>query len=130
MYGTTLENRQYLAIVGTLRKQTPVNRTKCWSRVRLLMNDLGFNLYVAPQSPVVRSVAYFGIKVSQQSKGPRDIGQRLKWIRIELGPNDIDLQTKKLYCNYLVLIGSSEQKKGSLLHYPTITNFQENYQEK
>jgi len=27
-----------------------------------LLNDLGFNLYVAPQSPVVRLVAYFGVK--------------------------------------------------------------------
>ena len=27
-----------------------------------LLNDLGFNLYVAPQSSVVRLVAYFGVK--------------------------------------------------------------------
>jgi len=27
-------------------------------------------------------------------------------MRIGLGPNDINLQTKKLHCNYLVLIGS------------------------
>ena len=27
-----------------------------------LLNDLGFNLYIAPQSPVVRLVAYFGVK--------------------------------------------------------------------
>jgi len=27
-----------------------------------LLNDLGFNLYVAPWSPVVRLVAYFGVK--------------------------------------------------------------------
>jgi len=27
-----------------------------------LLNDLGFNLYVAPRSPVVRLVAYFGVK--------------------------------------------------------------------
>ena len=26
-----------------------------------LLNDLGFNLCVVPQSPVVRSVAYFGV---------------------------------------------------------------------
>ena len=26
-----------------------------------LLNDLGFNLYVAPQSPVVRLVTYFGV---------------------------------------------------------------------
>jgi len=27
-----------------------------------LLNDLGFNLYVAPQSLVVRLVAYFGVE--------------------------------------------------------------------
>jgi len=27
-----------------------------------LLNDLGFNLYVVPQSLVVRLVAYFGVK--------------------------------------------------------------------
>jgi len=27
-----------------------------------LLNDLGFNLYVAPRSPVVRLVAYFGVE--------------------------------------------------------------------
>jgi len=26
-----------------------------------LLNDLGFNLYVAPRSPVVRLVTYFGV---------------------------------------------------------------------
>jgi len=26
-----------------------------------LLNDLGFNLYVAPRSPVIRLVAYFGV---------------------------------------------------------------------
>ena len=27
-----------------------------------LLNDLGFNLYVAPRSPAVRLVTYFGVK--------------------------------------------------------------------
>jgi len=27
-----------------------------------LLNDLGFNLYVAPRSPVVRLVVYFGVE--------------------------------------------------------------------
>ena len=123
MYGTTLENRQYLVIVENLRKQAPVNRTKHRSRVQLLMNDLSFNLCVVPWSLVVKLVAYFGIRVSQQSRGPRDTGQEQKWIRIGLGPNDVNLQTKELYCNYIVLIGSLEQEESSLLCYPTIINF-------
>ena len=123
MYGTTLENRQYLAIVENLRKQALANRTKHRSRVRLLMNNLGFNLCVVPWSPVVRSVAYFGMRVSWQSRGPRDTEQRQKWIRIGLGPNDVNLQTKELYCNYTILIGSPEQEQSSLLRYSTIINF-------
>jgi len=74
MYGTTSESRQYLMTVGNLRKQTLANRTKYWSKVQLLMNNLGFNLCVAPWSLVMRSVAYFGMRVSQQSGGPRNIG--------------------------------------------------------
>jgi len=38
-----------------------------------LMNDLGFNLCIASQSPVVRLVAYFGREESCQNRGPRDI---------------------------------------------------------
>jgi len=44
-------------------------------------------------------VEYFRMRISRQSRGPRDI---------ELGPNDINLQTEELHCNYLVLIGSLE----------------------
>jgi len=60
-------------MIENLRKQALANRTKCWSGVRLLMNNLGFNLCVVPWSPVVRLVVYFRIRVSQQGKGSRDI---------------------------------------------------------
>jgi len=39
-----------------------------------------------------------------------------------LGPDNVNLQTKELHCNYTVLIESPEQKKSSLLCYPTIIN--------
>ena len=87
------------------------------------MNDLSFNLCVVLWSPVVRSVTYFRIRVSWQSRGPRDIGQRQKWTRIGLGLINVNLQTEELHCNYSVLIGSSEQEESSLLYYPTIINF-------
>jgi len=38
-----------------------------------LMNDLGFNLCVAPQSPVVRLVTYFGVIGSRQNRSPKEI---------------------------------------------------------
>jgi len=37
-----------------------------------LLNDLGFNLYVVPRSPVVRLVAYFGVVESCQDRGPKE----------------------------------------------------------
>jgi len=37
------------------------------------MNNLGFNLCVVPQSPVVRLVAYFGVKGSHQNRGPKEV---------------------------------------------------------
>jgi len=38
-----------------------------------LINDLGFNLCVVPQSLVVRLVAYFGVEGSHQNKGPMEV---------------------------------------------------------
>jgi len=37
-----------------------------------LLNNLGFNLCVAPRSPVVRLVAYFGVMESCQDRGPKE----------------------------------------------------------
>jgi len=37
------------------------------------MNDLGFNLCVTPQSPVVRLVMYFGVEGSHQNRGPKEV---------------------------------------------------------
>jgi len=64
-----------------IRNHTPFrSNIRCWRRIYLtmikrrlrrtvkdvgvendLLNDLGFNLYVVPRSPVVRLVAYFGV---------------------------------------------------------------------
>ena len=38
-----------------------------------LVNNLGFNLCVAPWSPVVRLVMYFGVEGSYQKRGPKEI---------------------------------------------------------
>jgi len=38
-----------------------------------LMNNLGFNLCVASQSPVVMLVMYFGVEGSHQRKGPKEV---------------------------------------------------------
>jgi len=38
-----------------------------------LLNDLGFNLCVAPWSPVVVLVVYFGVEGSRQRRGPKEV---------------------------------------------------------
>jgi len=37
------------------------------------MNDLGFNLCVAPQSLVMRLVVYFGVEGSRQKRGSKEV---------------------------------------------------------
>jgi len=46
-------------------------KTSEWSTT--LMNDLGFNLYVAPQSPVMRLDAYFRVEGKCQNKGSKEV---------------------------------------------------------
>jgi len=46
-----------------------------------LLNDLGFNLYVAPQSPVVRLVVYFGVKEVVKTEVLRSQVKEPEWTR-------------------------------------------------
>ena len=46
-----------------------------------LLNDLGFNLYVAPRSSVVRLVAYFGVKKVIKTEVLRSRVKELEWTR-------------------------------------------------
>jgi len=58
----------YLAIIeGRLRR-----RGKDVGVENNLLNDLGFNLCVAPRSPVMRLVVYFGVVESRQDRGPNE----------------------------------------------------------
>jgi len=45
------------------------------------LNDLGFNLYVAPWSPVVRLVAYFGVREVAKTEVLRRRVEELEWTR-------------------------------------------------
>ena len=46
-----------------------------------LLNDLGFNLYVAPRSPVVGLVAYFRVKEVVKTEVLRSRVKELEWTR-------------------------------------------------
>jgi len=46
-----------------------------------LLNDLGFNLCVAPRSPVVRLVAYFGVREVAKTEVLRSRVKESEWTR-------------------------------------------------
>jgi len=46
-----------------------------------LLNDLGFNLYVAPRSPVMRLVVYFGVKEVVKTEVLRSQVKEPEWTR-------------------------------------------------
>jgi len=46
-----------------------------------LLNDLGFNLCVAPRSPVVRLVAYFGVMEVIKTEVLRSRAKESEWTR-------------------------------------------------
>ena len=70
-----------------------------------LMNDLSFNLCIAPWSLVVKWLCILELRevIRKRSLGSK-IG--MEWTGIGLGLVDVNLQTEKIHCNYPVLIGS------------------------
>ena len=72
-----------------------------------LLNDLGFNLCVAPvSSHEVGRV--FQSNRSHYDKSPKWASGGVGEDKIRLELVDINLQTEELHCNYSVLIGSPE----------------------
>ena len=45
---------------------------------------------------------------SRQDRGPKETSEGVRVDKMRLGPDDVNLQTAKIYCNYSVLIGSPE----------------------
>jgi len=43
-----------------------------------------------------------------QDRGPKKASEGVRVDKTRLGPNDVNLQTEELHCNYSVLIGSAE----------------------
>jgi len=71
------QRRMYLAIIERRLWQ----RGKDIGVENNLLNDLGFNLCVAPWSLVVKLVAYFGVKEVVKTEVLRDRVKELKWTR-------------------------------------------------
>jgi len=45
---------------------------------------------------------------SREDKGPKESGEEVRVDKERLGPDDVNLQTEELHCNYSVLIVSTE----------------------
>ena len=45
---------------------------------------------------------------SRRDRGPKESSEGAGVDKMRLGPDDVNLQTEKLHCNYIVLIGSPE----------------------
>jgi len=43
---------------------------------------------------------------SCQDRDPKKVTERVKVDKTRLGPDDVNLQTKEIYCNYSVFIGN------------------------
>jgi len=50
----------------------------------------------------------FRSKGSRQDRGPKESSEGAGVDKMRLGPDDVNLQTEELHCNYSVLIGSPE----------------------
>jgi len=45
---------------------------------------------------------------SRQDRGPKELSEGVRVDKMRLGPDDVNLQTEELHCNYSVLIVSVE----------------------
>ena len=45
---------------------------------------------------------------SHQDRGPKGTGEGIRVDKMRLGPDDFNLQTEEIHCNYLVFIVSAE----------------------
>ena len=82
------------------QEKTPVERNNVGVEYNLI-NDLGFNLCVAPWSLVVK---WSHISELREVVRKRSLESKIgmEWTGIGLGPVDVNLQTEELYCNYTV----------------------------
>ena len=88
-------------------KKALVNSQGCRSRERLIEQPWLQLICCIPVSNR-KLVVYFGV---MEVVKMRVLGRKIKGVGVDkerLGPDDINLQTKELYCNYSVLIVSLE----------------------
>jgi len=94
-------------VLSDNRKKTPATRQGRRGRERLIEQPWLQLICCAPVSG--REVGrVFWSKGSCQDRGSKESSEGAGVDKMRLGPDDINLQTEKLHCNYSVLIGSPE----------------------
>jgi len=89
------------------RKKAPAERQGHWGGERLIERPWLQLMCCAPVSG--REVGrVFRSEGSCQDRGPKESSEGVGVDKRRLGPNDVNLQTEELHCNYSVLIVSAE----------------------
>jgi len=94
-------------VLSDNRKKTPADCQGRWSGERLIERPWLQLICCALVSG--REVGrVFRSEGSRQDRGPKESREGAGVDKMRLGPDDINLQTEELHCNYSVLIGSPE----------------------
>jgi len=84
-----------------------VARQGCRGGERLIEHPWLQLMYYAPVSS--REVSrVFRSGESRQDRGPRELSEGVRVDKMGLGPDNVNLQTEELHCNYSVLIVCAE----------------------
>jgi len=94
-------------VLSDSRKNAPVERQGRRGGERLIERSWLQLMCCAPVSG--REVGrVFRSEGSRQDRGPKGSSEGVRVDKMRLGPDDVNLQTEELHCNYLVLIVSAE----------------------
>jgi len=94
-------------VLSDNRKKAPAVRQGHWGGERLIERPWLQLMCCAPVSG--REVGrVFRSEGSRQDRGPKESSEGVGVDNMRLGPDDVNLQTEELHCNYLVLIVSAE----------------------
>jgi len=94
-------------VLSDNRKKTPTTRQGRRGRERLIERPW-LQLICCSLVSGHEVGRVFRSEGSRQDRGPKESSEGARVDKIRLGPDDVNLQTKELHCNYSVLIGSPE----------------------
>jgi len=94
-------------VLSNDKKKTPVDCQGRQSRERLIERPWLQLMCCAPVSSREGGHVFWSSE-SRWDRGPKRSSGGVEEDKMWLGPDDVNLQTEKLHCNYSVLIGSPE----------------------